>query len=597
MQGLRAIDAKRFHLIHRGLPCAAAFAAMLFASVPAYAATITVTTTADTTANDGVCTLREAIVAANTNTASGAMAGECVAGSAGMDTINFTIPASDPNCNAITKVCTMTRTSALPAITEVATLNGYTQPGASPNTNALNAGINAVVLIEFPGASGDGVGGLQINASGTVIRGLNFHGSGDQITVGSAGSSIAANNVTIAGNFLGTNPAGTARGCASCGGFGIRQELGDNNTFGGPAAADRNLLSGNVQGGIFLQAGSGNGNLIQGNYIGPDITGTIALVTLGGLGIGGQPTANTMILGNLISGNNSGGVFISVPFGTLNSGVVIQGNLVGTQRDGVSPLGNNFGIRPGVNGNLVGGTSPGQGNIIAFNQIGVIVAVGFVNNAILGNSIFNNAFLGIQLTNGGPPLPNNACNTPKFGNPGNLGQNYPVITSAPVAAGNVTISGTLNSTPSTTFRLEFFSNVAADPSGNGEGQTFLGFTNVTTDALCNANFGPLVFAVPPGQPIFSATATDPSGNTSEFSVAFPLGAPPTPTPTATPTLTPTSTPTPQGPTPTPTLTPTVTPSPGPGAGPAAVPTLTPGLMALFGIALAAAGLLLLRRSA
>jgi hypothetical protein len=115
---------------------------------------------------------------------------------------------------------------------------------------------------------------------------------------------------------------------------------------------------------------------------------------------------------------------------------------------------------------------------------------------------------------------------------------------------------------------------------------------VTTDALCNASFGPLVFAVPPGQTIFSATATDPANNTSEFSVAFPVGAPPTPTPTVTPT----STPTPPGPTPTPTFTPTVIPSPGPGAGAAAVPTLAPGLMALFGVALAAAGLLLLRRS-
>jgi hypothetical protein len=98
-----------------------------------------------------------------------------------------------------------------------------------------------------------------------------------------------------------------------------------------PVSASKSI-SGNKQGGIFLQSGSGNGNLIQGNYIGTDITGTFALNTSGGLGIGGQPTSNTMILGNLI----------------------------GTQRDGISPLGNNFGIRPGVNGNLVGGQARGR---------------------------------------------------------------------------------------------------------------------------------------------------------------------------------------------------------------------------------------------
>ena len=96
---------------------------------PARANTIPVNTTADGTANDGKCTFREAIIAANTNSASG-LAGECVAGTAGLDTISFNIPATDPNCDAMTQVCTMTRTAALPAITEAVTLNGYSQPGA-----------------------------------------------------------------------------------------------------------------------------------------------------------------------------------------------------------------------------------------------------------------------------------------------------------------------------------------------------------------------------------------------------------------------------------------------------------------------------------
>ena len=103
MEGLRrAVETKRFHLSGSAL---AFVVALLLAPASARANTITVNTTADVTANDGQCTLREAITAANTNTASGAMAGECAAGAAGLDTITFAIPATDPNCNATTNVC------------------------------------------------------------------------------------------------------------------------------------------------------------------------------------------------------------------------------------------------------------------------------------------------------------------------------------------------------------------------------------------------------------------------------------------------------------------------------------------------------------
>ena len=102
--------------------------------------------------------------------------------------------------------------------------------------------------------------------------------------------------------------------------------------------------------------------------------------------------------------------------------------------------------------------------------------------------------------------------------PNNL-QNYPVITSALVSAGTVTISGTLNSTANATFRLEFFSSVACNASGFGEGQTFIGTTNATTDASGDASFGPLLFSpVSNVQTAIAATATDVDGNTSEFSL-------------------------------------------------------------------------------
>jgi hypothetical protein len=87
--------------------------------------------------------------------------------------------------------------------------------------------------------------------------------------------------------------------------------------------------------------------------------------------------------------------------------------------------------------------------------------------------------------------------------------------------GSTTITGTLNSTLNATFRLEFFASGAADPSGFGEGQFFLGFTNVTTDGSGNGGFTvTLPVGAIPGQ-IVSATATDPAGNTSEFSHVAP----------------------------------------------------------------------------
>jgi len=190
----------------------------------AQAATITVNSTADVMVNDGVCTLREAIIAANTNTASGAMAGECAAGTAGLDTIAFAIPGAG--------VRTITPAPLLPTITEAVFINGYTQPGTSPNTNAFPAALNTVLLIEVNGALGGSQ--LSINAAGTTIRGIVFNRGGDEIRVN-------ANNVTIAGNFIGTNPAGTVAMGSSAGGFAIRQVSGNNNVIGGPSAADRNL--------------------------------------------------------------------------------------------------------------------------------------------------------------------------------------------------------------------------------------------------------------------------------------------------------------------------------------------------------------------
>ena len=156
-----------------------------------------------------------------------------------------------------------------------------------------------------------------------------------------------------------------------------------------------------------------------------------------------------------------------------------------------------------MNINSVTGTQVAA-NIIAFNtQSGVRVAFG--NHQIAGNSIFSNTGLGIDIGGGGL-----TANDPGDADTGpNNFQNFPVLTAA---AGGVT--GTLNSTASATFRVELFSNTACDPSGNGEGQTFLGFVSVTTDGSGNvrSRCSPRRAAG-----FITATATDAGSNTSEFS--------------------------------------------------------------------------------
>ena len=458
-------------------------------AAPAFGATFTVINTNDT----GVGSLRQAIIDANT--------------AAGLDTIAFNIPGA--GVHTIT-----TPTIDLPDITSPVLIDGYTQPGSSPNTNALNAGINAVLQIELVMSAG---GDLHVAAGGdgTTIRGLVLSNQFDEI-------SVAANNVTIAGNFIGTNPAGTLSKRSTIGI--VVMATASNLTVGGPAAADRNLISGHVFYGVQLPSTSTTGHLIQGNYIGTDVTGTLsldsptnlqgALVNMGGVSV----------LDNLISGNTGGGVH------TVSS-TTLRGNFIGTKRDGTTALPNGYGVLLQGTASTVGGSAAGQPNIIAFNTgNGVNVNYTSFGNRIAQNSIYSNTALGITLTGTGIPLAND------LGDPdssaGNVGQNYPVITSAPIAAGTATITGTINSNANTALHLEFFSSVACNASGYGEGQTFIGAVDVTTDGSGNASFGPQGFAVPGGQNVITSTATSVAGGTSEFSQCLAAGPGPGATTTA-----------------------------------------------------------------
>ena len=222
---------------------------------------------------------------------------------------------------------------------------------------------------------------------------------------------------------------------------------------------------------------------------------------------------DSTVRGLVVNRFREDGIYIQ-DFGSDN---FIQGNFIGTDVSGTTNLGNNgrgIGMADLAFNNTIGGITPDARNIIAFNgQEGVAVTQGSSNSPILSNSIFSNTQLGIDLFPNGVTL-NDTGDADTGSN--NL-QNYPVLTTAMSGASGATVQGTFNSMPNMTFRVEFFSNPACDPSGFGEGQSFIGAQSVTTDASGNATVSfTSSGAVAAGQ-FITSTATDPNGNTSEFS--------------------------------------------------------------------------------
>lgn len=433
----------------------------------------------------GNCSLRAAIQEANA--------------SAGPDTIEFSIDVSG--------VATIAPSTPLPNITDPVTINGYSQLGATPNT--LAAGDNAVLLIELSGVNVGLASGLTFTGGDSIVEGLiinRFASNG--IVLSGAG------NNSVQGNFIGTDSTGNID--LGNGAAGIRiQSLSMNNTIGGSSPADRNVISGNNGDGINIAGSGGASTVIVANLIGTNAAGTAALGnTANGIAIGFS--TNNLVQDNVISGNGQNGV--SIFGGGTNNQVV--GNSIGTNFASTVQLGNGLnGVSlSGTSGNFIGGAGPGGANTIAFNNSnGVLVASGTAN-PIISNSIFSNGALGIELNPIGP-TPNDACDTDSGAN--NL-QNFPVLTSASSTMLGTLVQGTLNSTANTNFLIEFFANTSCDPSGFGEGQTLIGSTNVSTDASCNAVINATLPNSVPAGSVITATATDPLGNTSEFSQCIPI---------------------------------------------------------------------------
>ena len=559
-----------------------AWSLILAGAVPASATTFTVTNTNDS----GTGSLRQAILDANAN--------------AGTDTIAFNIAGSGVHTIAIA--------SPLPNFTNTTIVDGYTQPGSSPNSNGPGLPDNSVHRIEIdatnctgnqgvlvfaqPGQGGSTVRGLVINRCaavaavvfnntggsnhvegcflGTDAAGTTAHGNGAGVFMTDSGTGeandvvggttpdkrnlISGNGSGVAwqnggtghqvmGNFIGTDVTGTL---AIPNGNGVLATYNTGNvTIGGTTPEARNVISGNNAAGILLGSGfpSGvNGFQVLGNFIGTDLTGTLALPNLGN-GITNNQGANTFGgsapgAGNIISGNVGAGI-------AMGNGPTILGNKIGVNVNG-DPLGNgNVGIGAYGPGSTIGGTAPGEGNVIAYNGAlannggGINIDGGIRQNiAIRGNSIYANSSTGvlanrglaIDINNDGP-TPNDAGDADGGDN---KSQNYPLLISAAPNGGGTHVTGVLDSTPSTMYGVDFFADPGCVSRTHDffEARVYLGSTSVTTDGSGHGTFDlDLPVAIQVGDPV-TATATDPDGNSSELSPRLVWGITPASGPAA-----------------------------------------------------------------
>lgn len=463
-------------------------------------------------------------------------------------------------------------------------------PGDNPGGATGN-----VIKGNYIGTNTAGTGAIPNGGDGILINnaGSNITGGTTGTTPGGActgecnlisgngynGFGIWYQNATgnqLIGNYIGTNAAGT--GAIPNANIGAEINEASANTFGGTTAAARNIMSGNLGSGVFLTGADGTNNVVQGNYIGTNSAGTAAIGNAKmGVGIGYSPgiqsasgntiggTTGVTVGGactgacNLISGNGWDGIFITN--NTSGGGNIIKGNYIGTTASGSGSIGNHYngiGILD-VPNNTIGGPTNAERNIISASaDNGVIVASGGstgnriegnyigltttgsgmgntkfgiqvdagADTAILGNSIYANGDMGIDLG-----YNRVTYNDPQDNDNGpNRLQNFPKVF-AETVSGTTRAYGTLNSTPSTSFRLDFFSSDSCNagaPLNYGEGQVYIGNTTVGTDVFGNVTYSAVLPTMAPGGKFVTSTATKLIGSTpaetSEFSECTQINA-------------------------------------------------------------------------
>ncbi len=378
--------------------------------------------------------------------------------SAGHGTINFKIPGTGP--------FKITPKNDLDPITKPVTINGYSQPGAHANT--LATGNNAHLLIVLngnnykegnatagtgngllfsPGSAGSVVKGLVISTwinTGIFINGVNdISIVGNFIGTNAAGTSVAANqcgiyiqsasntvigttnvadrniiagsffyfnasacieiiqgtNTKIYNNYIGTDKAGGAvLGTSLCG---IDLIASNGTLIGNASTSGRNIIAGHTIFGISLQASSQCS--IQDNFIGTDVSGTVALggqnfgIMVNGGGAANSSTHN-IISNNLISGNTTG-IKLGFFSASGSNGNTVSSNLIGTDVTGAVALGNNYGLVLNDNSNTIGGSTSAH-NVIAGNTVGGVLVYGTAHSNVISDN-----YIGYG-SSGSNPLPN-----------------------------------------------------------------------------------------------------------------------------------------------------------------------------------------------
>ena len=379
--------------------------------------------------------------------------------------ITYAIPPTDPGYvdvdaglsggDAAPDVYVIAPLTPLPELTRgEIVINGQSQHNQRGDTNPFGPEI-----VLDGSLLGEGTNGLHLTSDNNHIHGLNIQNFSSEIvgSIQQAGIFIDGDGNRVTGNFIGTNAVGTA---AAENRSGVVLRNSSNNTVGGSSPEARNVISGNTYMGIQLQ-GASHDNTIQGNFIGTDASGLAAV---------GQGKMGIDIL------------------------VDSSRNLIGTDGDGVN--------------------DQHEGNVIANNLAEGVVVTGTtsVGNTIRGNSIHDNGGLGIDL--GGDGVTANVLLDADAG-PNGL-QNFPQISSVKARA-ETKVTGKLKSTPNNTFTIDFYASAAVDPSGYGEGMRWLGFAVVTSNEEGTAPFNVTLAAETLSGEVVTATATDSSGNTSEFS--------------------------------------------------------------------------------
>lgn len=492
-------------------------------------------------------------------------------------TINFNISGSSAQ--------TIQLAAALPEIKYPVLINGFSQPGAAVNTNAFGDNVNAVVKINI---NCNNKNGFLVNGRNTVLKGLAIYNASDAavniydgrensvtgcfigitstglrnstypevniegIVIGGAGSDASPDNIIggtsnaerniitggvfilgngsnrnkIYGNYIGTDLTGDTAIDRNTAGVQI-YDSASYNQVGGSLTSMGNLISGNDDYGIVMYGAGTSYNSIGNNFIGvkSDLQSSLdnGLIQVRLYSGTHHNQIGTAVTGNVIGTASS--AIVMIDDSPYNS---VQGNFIGTDASSTSDLGINDAaiVIDGTpsNNNYIGGSAPGDGNVIANSLVGIVTTNGGYSNRFLNNTFPNIEELAIDLKGDGISNNDNLDPDPASGAPNNYLQNFPEMFDTDSVAGGVRVCGELNSNANENFTLQIYKSVNNTSSTFGAGEEIIGTLSVTTAANGIVQFSTMIphNSVHTGE-FISILATDSSGNSSEIGENWVIG--------------------------------------------------------------------------